>query len=182
MSTIDPMVTFKLDEAAALLRNTPGLLKSWLSGIPSSWTETNTGPETFSTFDVVGHLIHGERTDWIPRMRMILEHGPTRPFEPFDRFAMFELSKGRTLASLLDEFARLREANLRELRSLNLSSEDLKREGQHPALGRVTLSQLLATWTAHDLNHIDQIARTMAHRYHDDVGPWRAYLGILSRM
>ncbi len=112
---------------------------------------------------------------------MILEHGASRPFEPFDRFAMYELSKGRSLSSLLEEFAQLREANLKVLQSLNLSDADLKREGQHPALGRVTLSQLLATWVVHDLNHIDQIARTMAHRYRDDVGPWHAYLGVLSR-
>jgi hypothetical protein len=171
----------KIDDSIAILERTPNMLRVWLEGLPKEWIEWRIGPDAFSPFDVIGHLIHGERTDWIPRLRMILEHGTSRPFEPFDRFAMYDLSNGRSLASLLDEFAQLREANLKVLQSLKLSDADLKREGQHPALGRVTLSQLLATWVVHDLNHIDQIARTMAHRYRDDVGPWHAYLGVLSR-
>lgn len=171
----------KINEATAILERTPETLKVWLGGIPDAWIHCNLGPDTFSPFDVIGHLIHGERTDWIPRMRIILEHGPVKPFEPFDRFAMYDLSKGRTLSSLLDEFAQLRKANLKVLHSLDLSDADFEREGQHPALGRVTLSQLLATWAVHDLNHIDQIARTMAHRYREEVGPWHAYLGVLAR-
>lgn len=171
----------KIDDSIAILERTPNTLRVWLEGLPEEWIGWRIGPDAFSPFDVIGHLIHGERTDWIPRLRMILDRGTSRPFEPFDRFAMYELSKGRSLASLLDEFSQLREANLKVLKSLNHSDADWEREGQHPALGRVTLSQLLATWTVHDLNHIDQIARTMAHRYRDDVGPWHAYLGVLSR-
>lgn len=168
-----------LVEAIALLRKTPGLLTSWLSGIPAVWVDSDTGPETFSPFDVVGHLIHGEKADWIPRLRIILEHGEKKPFEPFDRFAMYEASKGKSLAMLLDEFAELRAENLKELQRLNLSDSDLQKEGIHPEFGRVTASQLIATWAVHDLNHIGQIARTMAFRYREEVGPWRKYLSIL---
>lgn len=182
MKTSSLHTELKLDEAVALLRNTPGLLKSWLSGVPVSWAECDTGPETFSPFDVVGHLIHGEKADWIPRLRIILEHGTEKPFEPFDRFAMYEASKGKTLSSLLDEFAKLRADSLEELQRLELTETDLRKEGIHPEFGRVTVAQLIATWVVHDLNHLGQIARTMAFRYRDEVGPWRKYLSILPQL
>jgi hypothetical protein len=169
-----------MDEAVAVLTRTPAALDALLRGLPDGWLAANEGGSTWSPFDVVGHLIHGERTDWIPRVRMVLDHGQARPFEKFDRFAQFEESQGRTLAGLLDEFATLRRDNLRELAALRLSDADLDRRGLHPALGVVTLRQLLATWVAHDLDHIVQIARVLAGQYADEVGPWRAYLRIIS--
>jgi hypothetical protein len=141
----------------------------------------NEGPETWSPFDVVGHLIHGERTDWMQRVRIILDAGETRPFDPFDRFAQFRESQGRSLTDLLDEFGALRAENLRRLAQLELTGEDLDRRGLHPALGPVTMRELLATWVAHDLGHIAQITRVMAKRHADDVGPWREYLPVLHR-
>lgn len=170
-----------LAESVEILKVTPGLLRTWLANLSSAWVHCDTGPDTFSPFDVVGHLIHGERTDWMVRLRLILEHGTSRPFERFDRLAMYEESRGKTLAMLLDEFAALRDRNLRELIGLKLTSADLQKEGMHPDLGKVTVSQLIATWVAHDLNHIDQIARTMANRHREAVGPWRAYLSVLNR-
>jgi hypothetical protein len=139
----------------------------------------NEGRNTFNAFDVIGHLIHGERTDWMPRAKRILEFGETRAFDPFDRRAQEGESEGKLLGQLLDEFARLRSDNLTELRSLKLGPEDLNRRGLHPALGTVTLSQLLATWAAHDLTHLHQISRIMAHQYREAVGPWSAYLGVM---
>ncbi len=139
----------------------------------------NEGGNTFNAFDVIGHLIHGERTDWMPRAKRILEFGETRAFDPFDRRAQEAESDGKSLGQLLDEFARLRSDNLAELRSLKLGPEDLNRRGLHPALGTVTLSQLLATWAAHDLTHLHQISRIMAHQYREAVGPWSAYLGVM---
>jgi hypothetical protein len=138
------------------------------------------GGQTWSPFDVVGHLIHGEHTDWIPRARIILEHGEARAFDKFDRFAQFTASDGRTLGSLLDEFASMRRENLRQLESMHLTDADLDRRGRHPELGVVTLRQLLATWVAHDLDHVVQISRVLARQYADEVGPWRAYLRIIS--
>ena len=135
--------------------------------------------ERFGPYDIVGHLIHGEESDWIPRAKIILEHGETRPFEAFDRVAMFEKSKGKSIAELLDTFARLRAENLRELQQLNLTAELLEKRGLHPELGVVTMKQLLATWVAHDLGHIRQVVRVMAKQYRDEVGPWKAYLSIL---
>ncbi len=170
---------FNLEQAAAALARTPATLKAWLKDLPREWIEGNEGPETWRAYDVIGHLIHGERADWIPRAKIILEHGASRPFDPFDRFAQFEESKGKTLESLLDEFAALREQNLAALRQLNLGESDLEKTGQHPALGEVTLKELLATWVAHDLDHIAQIARTMARQYASEVGPWQAYISIL---
>jgi hypothetical protein len=172
---------FDLTDAIAVLERTPAALHALLSGLPEVWTESNEGPDTFSAFDNVGHLIHGERTDWIPRARIILAQDGNRSFEPFDRFAQEKESKGKSLTQLLDEFARLRIENLETLRSWNLSEQQLALEGRHPALGRVTLRQLLATWVAHDLGHIAQSSRVMAKRYRDAVGPWRAYLPILDR-
>jgi hypothetical protein len=168
-----------LETSAALLERTPPTLTVWLQGLPDEWSLGTEGEGTFSPFDVVGHLIHGEKTDWIPRARIILEHGPARPFDRYDRFAQFRDSAGRSLESLLEEFARLRRENLTTLRGWNLSERDLERVGAHPVLGPVTLRQLLATWVAHDMTHLHQIARTMAHQLRDQVGPWVAYLGVL---
>jgi len=171
---------FALDEAIAVLTRTPSTLDAMLRGLPDDWTFAHEGGETWSPYDVIGHLIHGERTDWLPRARIILEQGEARPFEKFDRFAQFAASEGRTLTSLLEEFEMLREQSLRDLSELCLTDADLDRRGRHPELGVVTLRQLLATWVAHDLDHVAQIARTLAHQYADEVGPWRAYLRIIS--
>jgi hypothetical protein len=151
-----------------------------LRGLPDDWVTANEGGETWSPFDVIGHLIHGERTDWVPRARIILEHGEARAFDRFDRFAQFEASKGRSLGELLDEFAGLRQQNLRELHGLRLSDADLEKRGRHPELGVVSLRQLLATWVAHDLDHVMQISRVLARQYADAVGPWKAYLRVIS--
>lgn len=172
---------FNLPQAIALLERTPAVLDALLRDLPPVWTTPNEGPDTWSPFDVVGHLIHAEETDWIPRATLILEEGETRPFPPFDRFAQFELSKSKTLPELLDTFAQRRAASLETLRRFALTPADLDRTGQHPALGRVTLRELLATWTVHDLNHLAQISRVMSLQYTAEVGPWRAYLAVLAR-
>jgi DinB superfamily len=171
---------FVMEEAVAILARTPSTLDALLRGLPDGWIVAHEGGGTWSPFDVIGHLIHGERTDWLPRAKIILQEGETRQFEPFDRFAQFAVSEGRTLASLLDELATLRQDNLRELARLCLTDADLGRRGRHPELGVVTLGQLLATWVAHDLDHVVQIARVLARQYSDEVGPWRAYLRIIS--
>jgi hypothetical protein len=168
-----------LDQTLALLARTPATLDALLRGLPDSWTTRNEGDGTWSAFDVVGHLIHGERTDWIPRLKIILEHGEGRAFDPFDRFGQARESAGKSLPQLLDEFARLRAENLATLRAFNLRPEDFQRRGRHPALGVVTLSQTLATWAVHDLTHLHQLSRVMAHQYRDAVGPWSQYLGVL---
>ena len=170
---------FDLDEATAVLSRTPAALKAMLNDLHRNWAENNEGAETWSPYDVIGHLIHGERVDWIPRAKIILEYGEARPFDPFDRFAQFEESKGKSLEDLLDEFVALRERNLTILREMKIGPAELDKTGQHPALGRVTLKELLATWVTHDLDHIAQIARTMAKQYTDEVGPWQAYITIL---
>jgi hypothetical protein len=171
---------FVMDEAIAILTRTPAALDAMLRNLPEGWIAAHEGGETWSPYDVIGHLIHGERTDWIPRARIILEHGEARVFEKFDRFAQFAASEGRTLASLLDEFAILRRHNLASLEALGVTEADLDRRGRHPELGVVTLRQLLATWVAHDLDHVVQISRALARQYSDEVGPWRAYLRIIS--
>ena len=168
-------------EIIAVLSRTPGMLRTWLAGMPDAWLDANEGPETFSARDVLGHLIEGERTDWVPRIRMILEEGETRTFEPFDRFAFRDTIGGRAIESLCDEFEQLRRDNLTWLRGRALTPDDFARRGRHPAFGAVTLGELLATWTVHDLNHVGQIARVMSKRYAVAVGPWREYLGILNR-
>jgi DinB superfamily len=168
-----------LSHTISLLTRTPAALNALLRDLPEAWTFCNEGENTWSAFDVVGHLIHGERTDWMPRARMILQFGDTKPFEPFDRRAQERESQGKSLAQLLDQFARLRSENLGELRAMNLKQEDLDRRGRHPAFGVVTLSELLATWAIHDLTHLHQISRVMAHQYREAVGPWSAYLGVL---
>ncbi|HMK28805.1 MAG TPA: DinB family protein [Terriglobales bacterium] len=168
-----------LPHTVSLLGRTPATLDALLRDLPQAWTLQNEGETTWSAFDVVGHLIHGERTDWMPRVKMILAFGETRAFEPFDRWAQVRESQGKSLGQLLDEFARLRKQNLAELVALNLRPEDFKRRGRHPTLGGVTLAELLATWAAHDLTHLHQISRIMAHQYREAVGPWSAYLGVL---
>ena len=174
-------MNFDLVDARAVLERTPHTLRAMLGGLPAAWTGATEGPETWSPFDIMGHLIHGERTDWIARAELILAQGASRRFAPFDRFAQFEESRGKSLAELLDEFERVRAANLATLAGWKLTAEQLALEGEHPAFGPVTLRHLLATWVAHDLGHIAQIARVMAKRYRDDVGPWRAYLPIMDR-
>jgi DinB superfamily len=168
-----------LQQTLSLLRRTPAALDALLRDLPEEWAFCNEGEKTWSTFDVVGHLIHGERTDWMPRARMILQSGETKTFEPFDRWGQERESRGKTLGQLLDEFARLRSENLGALRTMNLRQQDLERRGRHPALGIVTLSELLATWAVHDLTHLHQISRIMAHQYRQAVGPWSIYLGVL---
>lgn len=171
---------FRIDEAVAVLERTPSAVSGLLRGLPDGWVTAHEGSDTWSPFDVIGHLVHGERTDWVPRARIILEQGEARPFAPFDRFAQFATSTGHTLEELLDEFAALRQANLTELATLGLSDADLDRRGRHPEFGTVTLRQLLATWVAHDLDHVAQISRVMARQYSDEVGPCRAYLRVIS--
>ena len=168
-----------LREATAVLRRTPQVLDGMLRGLPDPWIRGNEGPETFSPFDVLGHLIHGERTDWMPRVRLVLEFQDGRPFEPFDRFAQIEASRGKSLDVLLDEFRDLRAANLAALDTLRITPDQFSLKGRHPALGSVTLGQLLATWVAHDLDHVVQVARTMAVQYRDAVGPWLEFLSVL---
>ena len=178
------MPEFNLSEAIAILSRTPTTLDALLRGQPDIWTRRNEGrsnqdKDTWNAFDIVGHLIAGERTDWMPRVRIILEHGEAQAFDPFDRLAQQKESQNKSLEQRLDEFARLRNENLVALEALNLQPEDLTRRGMHPALGVVTLSQLLATWAVHDLTHLHQLSRVMAHQYRDAVGPWRVYLGVL---
>lgn len=172
---------FHLSDALEVLERSPATFRALLGGLPEAWTAPNEGPETFSAFDNVGHLIHGERTDWIQRARTILAQGPDRRFEPYDRFAQYRESRGKSMADLLDEFARLRAANLVTLRGWRLTERELALEGEHPALGTVTLRQLLSAWVAHDLGHLAQTARVMAKQYREAVGPWRAYLPVLDR-
>jgi len=168
-----------LQQTISLLARTPATLNALLRGLPEEWTLRNEGENTWSVFDVVAHLIYGEHTDWIPRARIILQFGETRAFEPFDRKGHVQESQGKTLAQLLDEFARARSESLDQLRALNLRPEDLERLGRHPAFGPVTLSQHLASWASHDLTHLHQISRIMAYQYREAVGPWRDYLGVL---
>jgi hypothetical protein len=168
----------KLEDAVAILERTPACLSGLLAELPDTWVRAMEGDGTWSPYDVIGHLIHGERTDWLPRARQILA-GETRPFEPFDCTAQFAESRGKTLGELLATFAELRRENLAALAAMNLRYEDLGRRGRHPELGEVSLGQLLATWVVHDLDHVVQIARTMAKVYTEETGPWSAYLSIL---
>lgn len=168
-----------LEQTTALLARTPATLAALLDGLPDLWTQRNEGENSWSAFDIVGHLIHGEHTDWMVRARMILQYGESQAFQKFDRLAQLKESRGKTLKQLLDEFASCRAENLRDLRALNLTAADLERCGRHPELGLVTLSELLATWAVHDLTHLHQISRVMAHQYREAVGPWSAYLGVL---
>jgi uncharacterized damage-inducible protein DinB len=171
----------KLEDVRDVLRRTPATLNFLLQDLPEDWLMTNEGPDTWSPYDVLGHLIHAEEADWIPRARMILEHGESRTFTPFNREAMFEKSQGQSMGELLETFARLRTETLQQLDDLNLTPELLEKRGRHPEFGPVSLSQLLATWVVHDLGHIGQIARVMSKQYGDAVGPWKAYLPVLTR-
>ena len=168
-----------LPATISLLARTPPTLNALLRDLPESWTLRNEGENTWSPFEIVGHLIHGERANWIPHAKMILQFGEGQTFDRFDRLGQVREMQDKSLAQLLDEFARLRSENLAELRALNLRPEDLARRGRHPAFGVVTLSQLLATWVTHDLTHLHQISRVLAHQYREATGPWSAYLGVL---
>lgn len=170
---------FDLDSALQILERTPKTLNALLRDLPENWARATEGPDTWSAYDVVGHLIHGEETDWLPRARVILDHGESKPFPPFDRFAQFEASRGKSLNLLLDEFAAARARSLAELAGLKLTPDSLGKEGRHPEFGAVTLGQLLSTWVVHDLDHLVQISRVMAKAYTDEVGPWRAYLRVI---
>jgi hypothetical protein len=174
-------VDFDITAGLAILERTPAVFRSMLDGLGPAWTDADEGPETWSPYVIVGHLIHGERTDWIPRAQIILSQGASRRFTPYDRFAQFQESKGKTLAQLLDEFEELRGDNVRTLAGWKLSDAQLALTGEHPEFGSVTLRQLLATWVGHDLGHIAQAARVMAKQYRDAVGPWRAYLPVMDR-
>jgi DinB superfamily len=177
------LTEFSLADTIAVLTRTPGTLNALLRGMPDLWVRRDeglhAGKATWSAFDIVGHLIEGERTDWMPRARIILQSGEARAFDPFDRFAQEKDSVGKSLEELLDEFARLRNHNVAALQALNLQPKDLERRGRHPALGVVTLSELLATWAVHDLTHLHQLSRVMAHQYREAVGPWSRFLGVL---
>ena len=172
---------FDLTSGITVLERTPRTLRAMLAGLPAAWTDATEGPETWSPYVVVGHLIHGERTDWITRARLILDQGAQRRFTPYDRLAQFRDSKGKSLAELLDGFERARAENVATLKGWKLTDAQLALEGEHPAFGPVTLRQLLATWVAHDLGHVAQTARVMAKQYREAVGPWRAYLPVLDR-
>jgi hypothetical protein len=174
-------VKFDLHNGIAVLERTPQVLDALLSGISEEWTMVNEGDDTWSPFDILGHLIDGELTDWMARLRIILKQEPDRRFEPFDRFRHLGRNQGRPLIDLLGEFRHWREKNLAELRALDLTAAQLQLTGEHPAFGSVTLEQLLATWVAHDLGHLAQITRVMAKQYRDAVGPWQAYLPVLHR-
>jgi hypothetical protein len=172
---------FDLKKSTEILRRTPYVLETLLQGLSEEWTHTNEGDATWSPFDVVGHLIHGEKTDWMIRMEIILSKGTQEKFTSFDRFAQFEESKGKNLTQLLEEFKSIRKQNIALLASKKLTAADLQKKGVHPVFGEVTLQQLLATWTAHDLGHLGQIARVMAKQYKTAVGPWKQYLPILEK-
>ncbi|MCX6597817.1 MAG: DinB family protein [Acidobacteria bacterium] len=169
-----------LAESIAVLTRTPAVLDALLRGLPEAWTDASEGPGTWSPYVVLGHLVHGERADWMPRLEIILRHGPARAFDPFDREAQFAESQGKTLAELLDDFAALRRQGLERLRELDLQPGQLELTGTHPAFGPVTVRQLLATWTAHDLAHLVQVSRVMAKRYREEVGPWAEFLSVMS--
>ncbi|HVE36476.1 MAG TPA: DinB family protein [Gemmatimonadaceae bacterium] len=172
---------FDLATGTAVLERTPRTLSAMLDGLTPAWTDATEGPDTWSPYVILGHLIHGERSDWIPRATIILSRGPDRRFTPYDRFAQFRESEGKSLSDLLGEFAQLRAENVATLASWHLTHTELALTGEHPEFGAVTLSQLLATWVGHDLGHIAQVARVMAKQYRDAIGPWRAYLPIMDR-
>jgi len=172
---------FDLEEAISILGRTSGVLKTYLKGLSDNWTKPNEGENTWSPFDIIGHLIIGEKTDWMVRAEIILADNPDKDFVPFDMVAQFEYGKGKSLDELLDDFAMLRSENLRKLRVMNLTNEQLLLTGIHPEFGNVSLQELLSTWVAHDLGHIAQISRVMAKQYKDEVGPWIKYLGILKK-
>ena len=171
---------FNIQSALQILERTPGVLDTMLRNLDDGWVTTNEGGKTWSAFDIVGHYIHGEKTDWIPRMLIIISENPEKHFEPFDRFAQFSESQGKSLSELLDEFRTLRMQNIEQLKLFELTEEMLNRTGIHPKFGTVTLKQLLSAWVVHDLTHIYQISRVMAKQYHIAVGPWKEFLGVLN--
>jgi hypothetical protein len=172
-------MNFDLAAGVAVLERTPSTLREMLGGLPKEWIDADEGPDTWSPYVIVGHLVHGERADWIPRARIILEQGANRRFDAFDRLAQFRESEGKSLAQLLDDFEALRKESLATLGAWNLTDKQLALEGEHPAFGLVTLRQLLSTWVVHDLGHIAQTARVMAKQYRSEIGPWRAYLPVV---
>lgn len=172
---------FNLSQSIEMLERTPEVYRTLLSGLSEDWTHSNEGGESWSAYDVVGHLIHGEKTDWMERVAIIMGDAENKTFVPFDRFAQFEDSKGKTLRQLLDEFEFLRRENLRKLKELNFQEEDLNKKGIHPDLGEVALKQLLSTWTIHDLGYLNQVSRVMVKQYKEEVGPWKAYSRILNQ-
>jgi hypothetical protein len=174
------MINFNLKEAIEILERTPTVLISLLSGLSERWIYNNEGDESWNPFDIIGHLIHGEKKDWILRAKIILEKGEEKPFEPFDRFAQFKDSEGKTLNGLLEEFAKLRNENIDVLKKLNLDENDFNKKGIHPEFGKVTLRQLLSTWVVHDLSHIKQISKVMAKQYKSEIGPWGTYLPVIN--
>lgn len=171
---------YNLTKSYQILERTPSVLKALLSNLDDGWIVNNEGPETFSPYDVIGHLIHGEKTDWSARAKIILEFGLSKPFIPWDRFAQYEESKGKILAQLLNEFEAVRKENVAWLKSLNITEPDLEKKGMHPSLGEVTLRNLLSTWVVHDLTHIAQITRVMAKQYKEEMGPWPGFFRILN--
>lgn len=170
---------YSFEESLAILSATPGTLRAWLASMPPRWLEAEEGDGTFRPLDVIGHLIHGEKTDWIPRAKRLLEFGESKAFDSFDRWGHREAIRGKSLEALLEEFAKLRQQSLETLAAFRLSPEDLHRCGRHPKFGAVTLEQLLATWVVHDLEHIAQIARVMGKQYREAVGPWVEYLPMI---
>jgi hypothetical protein len=172
-------MTLDLEHTIALLERTPGALDELLRGLPEEWTSRNEGGDSWSPREIVGHLSHAERTDWMPRVRHLLEFGESQPFPPFDRMGQRKQMEGKGIGELLAEFAALRLASLDQLRELDPGSAEMERRGMHPSLGTVTLGQLLATWAAHDLTHLHQVARVMAFQYRDLVGPWSKFLGVM---
>lgn len=170
---------YNLHSACSILERTPAVLHALLSGLEEKWTHQNEGPDTFSPYDVIGHLVHGEKTDWMPRTRHLLAHGTSIPFEPYDRFAQYRESEGKTLEDLLSEFDTLRKENIIALKGLALTEADLDKKGMHPSLGEVTLRHMLSTWVVHDLTHIAQVTRVMAKQYREEMGPWPAFFRIL---
>ncbi|WP_298997098.1 DinB family protein [Flagellimonas sp. S174] len=172
---------FELDKAIEILERTPSTIETLLDGISKEWLKHNEGDNTWSPYEIVGHLIHGEKTDWIPRAKIILSESQNKTFEPFDRFAQNKQGQKKTISELLKEFKKLRTENIKELQSLNIDEQALKKRGVHPELGEVNLKELLSTWVVHDLGHISQISRVMAKQYKEEVGAWKAYLGILKR-
>lgn len=173
-------MNYNTDKSIEILERTPVVLKTLLCNLHEDWIINNEGPETFSPYDVIGHLIYGEKTDWVVRAKIILESGLSKPFTPWDRFAQFEESKGKNLQQLLDEFEKQRRENITWLKSIHLTEENLDKKGMHPALGEVTLRNLLTTWVAHDLTHIAQITRVMAKQYKEEMGPWPEFFRILN--
>jgi len=171
---------YSQEKSLEILGKTPFVLKILLTGLHNEWIMNNEGAETFSPYDVVGHLIHGEKTDWTARIKRILEFGTAKPFDMFDRFAMYEESKGKTIDQLLDEFEKIRKQNIEWFKSLQLTENDLNKKGMHPRLGEVTLRNLLATWVVHDLTHIAQVTRVMAKQYKPEIGPWVEFFRILN--